>query len=57
MEKESDEFLKPAESSYPLENKFSDLVLRADAFLRMTLRKVFKKGIKENPHVYKKDKQ
>ena len=36
------------------ENKFSDLVLRADAFLRMTLRKVFKKGIKENPHVYKK---
>lgn len=36
------------------ENKFSDLVLRMDTFLRMTLRKVFKKGIKENPHVYKK---
>ncbi|MCF6130446.1 2OG-Fe(II) oxygenase [Flavobacterium sp. AS60] len=38
------------------ENKFSDLVLQVDTFLRMTLRKVFKKGIKENPHVYKKDK-
>ena len=37
------------------ENKIADLVLRADTFLRMTLRKVFKKGIKENPHVYKKD--
>jgi Rps23 Pro-64 3,4-dihydroxylase Tpa1-like proline 4-hydroxylase len=37
------------------ENKMADLVLRADTFLRMTLRKVFKKGIKENPHVYKKE--
>ena len=37
------------------ENKFTDLVLRADTFLRMCVRKIFKKGIKENPHVYKKD--
>jgi len=37
------------------ENRMADLVLRADTFLRMALRKVFKKGIKENPHVYKKD--
>lgn len=36
------------------ENKFTDLVLQADTFLRMALRKIFKKGIKENPHVYKK---
>ncbi|MGG7036024.1 MAG: 2OG-Fe(II) oxygenase [Flavobacterium sp.] len=36
------------------ENKISDLILQADTFLRMALRKVFKKGIKENPHVYKK---
>jgi Rps23 Pro-64 3,4-dihydroxylase Tpa1-like proline 4-hydroxylase len=36
------------------ENKFSDLVLQLDTFLRMSLRKIFKKGIKENPHVYKK---
>ena len=37
------------------ENKLSDLVLQLDTFLRMTLRKIFKKGIKENPHVYKKE--
>lgn len=37
------------------ENKFTDLLLRADALLRMGIRKVFRKGIKENPHVYKKD--
>ncbi|MGY0391746.1 2OG-Fe(II) oxygenase [Bizionia sp. KMM 8389] len=30
-------------------------ILKVDSFLRMTLRKLFKKGIKENPHVYKKD--
>jgi len=36
------------------ENKWSDLVLKTDTFLRMALRKVFRKGIKENPHVYKK---
>jgi len=37
------------------ENKLSDIVLRADAFLRMSIRKIFKKGIVNNPHVYKKD--
>lgn len=37
------------------ENKLSDLILQLDTFLRMSLRKVFRKGIKENPHVYKKD--
>lgn len=31
-----------------------DKVLRLDALLRMGVRKIFKKGIKENPHVYKK---
>jgi Rps23 Pro-64 3,4-dihydroxylase Tpa1-like proline 4-hydroxylase len=36
------------------ENKLTDLILKIDTFLRMTIRKVFKKGIKENPHVYKK---
>ena len=36
------------------ENKFSDLVLQTDTLLRMMIRKIFKKGIKENPHVYKK---
>ena len=38
------------------ENKITDLVLRFDAQLRMMVRKIFKKGIKENPHVYKKPK-
>lgn len=37
-------------------NKFIDMVLQADSFLRMAIRKVFKKGIKENPHVYKREK-
>lgn len=37
------------------ENKVTDMVLQVDTWLRMTIRKFFKKGIKENPHVYKKD--
>ncbi len=36
------------------ENKFTDSILQLDTFLRMNLRKIFRKGIKENPHVYKK---
>ena len=38
------------------ENKFTDVILQADSWLRMSIRKIFKKGIKENPHFYKKDK-
>lgn len=37
------------------ENTRTDLLLQIDTWLRMTVRKFFKKGIKENPHVYKKD--
>jgi Rps23 Pro-64 3,4-dihydroxylase Tpa1-like proline 4-hydroxylase len=51
---ESDRFHVTSFRGRP-ENKFSDLILRMDTFLRMALRKVFKKGIKENPHVYKKN--
>ncbi|RTY92344.1 2OG-Fe(II) oxygenase [Flavobacterium sp. GT3R68] len=36
------------------EHKITDMVLQMDAWLRMIVRKVFTKGIKENPHVYKK---
>lgn len=36
------------------ENTFTDTILKMDTFLRMNLRKMFKKGIRENPHVYKK---
>lgn len=37
------------------ENKLTDALLRLDAALRMGLRKIFKKGVRENPHVYKKE--
>lgn len=37
------------------EDKITDLVLQTDTWLRMNLRKIFKKGVKENPHYYKKD--
>ena len=33
---------------------FLDFILKTDNKLRMTVRKFFKKGIKENPHQYKK---
>lgn len=37
------------------ESRLTDIALRADTWLRMNIRRIFKKGIKENPHVYKKD--
>ncbi|AWI27011.1 2OG-Fe(II) oxygenase [Flavobacterium pallidum] len=36
------------------ENRLSDAVLQIDTWARMLVRKIFRKGIKENPHVYKK---
>ncbi|WP_334126283.1 2OG-Fe(II) oxygenase [Empedobacter brevis] len=39
------------------EQKVLDRVLQVDNALRMGVRKVFKKGIVENPHVYKADKR
>jgi len=33
----------------------SDKLLQLDTFVRMSIRKIFKKGIKENPHYYKKE--
>lgn len=36
------------------EEKRKDLVLRMDNFIRSTVRKLFKKGVRENPHQYKK---
>jgi Rps23 Pro-64 3,4-dihydroxylase Tpa1-like proline 4-hydroxylase len=35
------------------EQQIRDLVLQADAGLRMGLRQLFPKGVRENPHVYK----
>jgi Rps23 Pro-64 3,4-dihydroxylase Tpa1-like proline 4-hydroxylase len=37
------------------EQPFRDFVLRGDIWLRMMIRKVFPKGIRENPHFYRKD--
>ena len=37
------------------EQKARDLVLRGDIALRSAVRAVFKKGVVENPHVYKRD--
>ncbi|WP_108802397.1 2OG-Fe(II) oxygenase [Aquimarina sp. Aq107] len=34
---------------------FRDKILKIDSSIRMGVRKIFKKGIRENPHVYKKD--
>lgn len=34
--------------------KLSDVILRIDGALRMGIRKLFKKGIVKNPHVYNK---
>ena len=36
---------------------FTNLILDADAQLRMLIRHVFKKGIRKNPHVYKKKEE
>lgn len=53
--KETDSFHVTSFRGRP-ENKIADLVLRADAWLRMGVRKIFKRGFRENPHVYKKPK-
>ena len=36
------------------EDTFTNIILDLDGNLRMLLRKIFKKGIRKNPHVYKK---
>jgi Rps23 Pro-64 3,4-dihydroxylase Tpa1-like proline 4-hydroxylase len=37
------------------EQRLRDLVLRGDIWARMALRKLFPRGVKENPHFYKRD--
>jgi Rps23 Pro-64 3,4-dihydroxylase Tpa1-like proline 4-hydroxylase len=36
------------------EQKVRDMILRADIFLRMSIRKLFPQGVKKNPHFYNK---
>ena len=52
--KESDRFHVTKYKGRP-EHKFTNFCLNLDAGLRMLIRKVFKKGIRKNPHIYKKD--
>lgn len=52
--KETDKFHVTTYSGRP-EDKLSKLFLSIDANLRMFVRKVFKKGIRKNPHYYKKN--
>jgi Rps23 Pro-64 3,4-dihydroxylase Tpa1-like proline 4-hydroxylase len=51
--KETDKFHVTKFRGRP-EDSFTNFVLDIDASLRMLLRKVFKKGIRKNPHIYKK---
>jgi Rps23 Pro-64 3,4-dihydroxylase Tpa1-like proline 4-hydroxylase len=37
------------------EDTFTNLILDIDANIRMLIRKIFKKGIRKNPHMYKKE--
>jgi Rps23 Pro-64 3,4-dihydroxylase Tpa1-like proline 4-hydroxylase len=52
--KESDKFHVTKYRGRP-EDTLTNLVLDLDAGIRMLIRKVFKKGIRKNPHIYKKD--
>lgn len=53
--KETDKFHVTKFRGRP-EETLKNFVLDTDANLRMLVRKLFKKGIRKNPHVYKKDK-
>lgn len=50
--KETDKFHVTKFRGRPNET-FKNLVLDIDSGLRMTIRKIFKKGIRKNPHIYK----
>lgn len=56
----SDQSLKPSDSFHVTmyrgrpKDTFTNIILDVDASLRMLVRKVFKKGIRKNPHIYKK---
>ncbi|WOD42907.1 2OG-Fe(II) oxygenase [Hwangdonia lutea] len=52
--KETDKFHVTKFRGRP-KDTFTNLILDSDASLRMLIRKVFKKGIRKNPHIYKKD--
>ncbi|XCF05615.1 2OG-Fe(II) oxygenase [Tamlana crocina] len=37
------------------EDTFTNIILDVDANIRMLIRKIFKKGIRKNPHIYRKE--
>ena len=51
--KDSDKFHVTKFRGRP-EETVKNIILDADASIRMLLRKVFKKGVRKNPHIYKK---
>jgi Rps23 Pro-64 3,4-dihydroxylase Tpa1-like proline 4-hydroxylase len=51
--KETDKFHVTKYRGKP-NDTFTNLILDADANMRMLIRKFFKKGIRKNPHIYKK---
>lgn len=51
---ETDAFHVTSFRGWP-QQKAKDLLLKVDNATRMAIRKLFKKGIRENPHVYKKE--
>ena len=54
--RESDRFHVTTFRGWP-HQRLKNEILKIDSTLRMGLRKLFKKGIRENPHVYKKDEK
>lgn len=54
--KETDSFHVTSFRGRP-DQKVLDQVLQVDNALRMGVRKVFKKGVVDNPHIYKKDEE
>lgn len=54
--KETDKFHVTKFRGRP-KDTFTNLILDFDANLRMLIRRFFKKGIRKNPHIYKKEKQ
>lgn len=53
---ETDQFHVTTFRGWP-HQRIKNEILKIDSTLRMGLRKIFKKGVRENPHVYKKQKK
>jgi hypothetical protein len=54
--RDSDRFHVTTFRGWP-QQRIKNEILKLDSTLRTGLRRLFKKGVIENPHVYKKDKE